>query len=170
MAEELKSVNMMEPQAKFDIADKFLENDQHNLIKLGELFEEIENESIRANKDIVDEHLLWFFCIYKGLISLNDNRLLETLMSNKFYLQTFGALEWDPDALQPSVIDPLYTGQQDVMDENDEGEMYMGQDVQENLNEEMQAQDLALTEQNSFDMEEDKVAQVESNSSESPEK
>lgn len=91
-------------------------------------------------------------------------------MSNKFYLQTFGALEWDPDALQPSVIDPLYTGQQDVMDENDEGEMYMGQDVQENLNEEMQAQDLALAEQNSFDMEEDKVAQVESNSSESPEK
>ena len=56
------------------------------------------------------------------------------------------------------------------MDENDEGEMYMGQDVQENLNDEMQAQDLAIAEQNSFDVEEDKVAQVESNSSESPEK
>ena len=34
----------------------------------------------------------------------------------------------------------------------------------------MQAQDLAIAEQNSFDVEEDKVAQVESNSSESPEK
>ena len=110
MAEELKSVNMMEPQAKFDIADKFLENEQHNLIKLGELFDEIETESLKANKDMVDEHLLCFFYIYKGLISLNDNRLLETLMSNKFFMQTFGALEWDPDALQSSMIDPLFSG------------------------------------------------------------
>lgn len=120
MAEELKSVNMMEPQAKFDIADKFLENEQHNLIKLGELFDEIETESLKANKDMVDEHLLCLFYIYKGLISLNDNRLLETLMSNKFFMQTFGALEWDPDALQSSMIDPLFSGQQEGMDENDD--------------------------------------------------
>ena len=110
MAEELKNVNMMEPQAKFDIAEKFLDNDQHNLIKLGELFDEIEADSYKNNKDIVDEHLLCFFYIYKGLISLNDNRLLETLLSNKFFMQTFGALEWDPDALQSSLIDPLILG------------------------------------------------------------
>jgi hypothetical protein len=77
MAEELKNVNMMEPQAKFDIAEKFLDNDQLNLIKLGELFDDIEAESYKNNKEIVD----------------------ETLLSNKFFMQTFGALEWDPDAL-----------------------------------------------------------------------
>jgi hypothetical protein len=48
---------------------------------------------------MIDENLLCFFYIYKGLISLYDQRLLEMLLSNKYYMQTFGALEWDPDAL-----------------------------------------------------------------------
>jgi hypothetical protein len=37
--------------------------------------------------------------IYKGLISLNDQRLIEALLSSNFYLHTFGALEYDPEAL-----------------------------------------------------------------------
>ena len=46
-------------------------------------------------------------------------------MSNKFYMQTFGALEWDPDALQPGMIIDLGVGQcqqnqQDVNEDNQE--------------------------------------------------
>lgn len=47
-----------------------------------------------------EESLVNLFYIYKGLIYLYDQRLLEILLSNRFYLQTFGALEWDPEALQ----------------------------------------------------------------------
>ena len=63
---------------------------------------------MKNKKEIIDENLLCFFYIYKGLISLYDQRLLEMLLSNKYYMQTFGALEWDPDALQSSMIDTLY--------------------------------------------------------------
>lgn len=49
---------------------------------------------------VEEEILLNFFHIYKGLIQLNDERLLEILMSDKFYMYTFGALEWDPEALE----------------------------------------------------------------------
>lgn len=49
---------------------------------------------------IAEENLLNFFHIYKGLIQLNDERLLEILMSDKFYMYTFGALEWDPEGLE----------------------------------------------------------------------
>jgi hypothetical protein len=31
---------------------------------------------------------------------LNDERLLEILMSDKYFIDTFGALEWDPEALE----------------------------------------------------------------------
>jgi hypothetical protein len=31
------------------------------------------------------------------MISLGDSKLIETLMSKDFYLDTFGALEYDPD-------------------------------------------------------------------------
>lgn len=30
---------------------------------------------------------------------MNDQRLIDTLLSSKYYLHTFGALEWDPDGL-----------------------------------------------------------------------
>ena len=30
---------------------------------------------------------------------MNDSKLLEVLLSTRFYMQTFGALEWDPEAL-----------------------------------------------------------------------
>ena len=47
-----------------------------------------------------DETLLYFFYIYKGLIQLNDQRMLEIIMSDKYFVSTFGALEWDPDGLE----------------------------------------------------------------------
>jgi hypothetical protein len=48
---------------------------------------------------LIEEYVICFFFIYKGLVLLNDQKLLEILMSNRFYLQTFGALEWDPEGL-----------------------------------------------------------------------
>ena len=67
-------------------------------MKLGELFEECEKEHLQKKIDRND-YLYCFYCIDKGLISLNDHRILDTLLSTPFYLHTFGALEWDPDAL-----------------------------------------------------------------------
>jgi hypothetical protein len=96
MAEELKNVSILDNAAKYDIAERFLDNDSQNLQKLGELFEEIEND---LKQVVFDENLVNFFYIYKGLIYLYDQRLLEMLLSNRFYMQTFGALEWDPEAL-----------------------------------------------------------------------
>ena len=99
MAEELRGVSCIESQNKNQIADNFLENDCLNLQKLGELFEECEKEDENTEKIDKQSYLQCFFAIYKGLLLLNDQRLLEILMTDRFYIQTFGALEWDPDAL-----------------------------------------------------------------------
>lgn len=71
MAEELKLVSNMDIGHKHEIAEKFVENNCQNLIKLGELFIEIEQEHI---SEIIDrgEQLFYFFIIYKGLIALNE--------------------------------------------------------------------------------------------------
>lgn len=37
--------------------------------------------------------LFSIFMIYKGFLSLGDSKIIETLMTNDFYLDTFGALE-----------------------------------------------------------------------------
>jgi hypothetical protein len=69
MAEELKNVSILDNAAKYDIAERFLDNDSQNLQKLGELFEEIEND---LKQVVFDENLVNFFYIYKGLIYLYD--------------------------------------------------------------------------------------------------
>lgn len=43
------------------------------------------------------ENLFNLFYIYKYMLSLGDSKLIETLLSNDFYLETFGALEYDPE-------------------------------------------------------------------------
>lgn len=88
----------LDTQVKNEIAHHFLDNDASNILKLGQLFDECEQDthSKRADRN---EYLFYFHCIYKGLISMNDQMLLEVLLSSRFYLQTFGALEWDPEAL-----------------------------------------------------------------------
>jgi hypothetical protein len=109
MAEELKNVNILDNAAKYDISERFLDNDSQNLQKLGELFDEIEKETKQLEYGMTrEETLINLFYIYKGLIYLNDQRLLEMLLSNRMYLQTFGALEWDPEALQSIHIDHNY--------------------------------------------------------------
>lgn len=98
IAEELRAAQTLDISAKHDISERFLENECGNLYKLGEIFEEIEKEHLNKVQDR-GEFLFCFFCIYKGLIALNDQRLLETMVSSNFFLHTFGALEWDPEAL-----------------------------------------------------------------------
>jgi hypothetical protein len=44
MAEELKNVSILDNAAKYDIAERFLDNDSKNLAELAVLFEAIEKE------------------------------------------------------------------------------------------------------------------------------
>ena len=109
MADELKNVNILDNAAKYDIAERFLDNDSLNIQKLGELFDEVERDPKQMEYTMQrEESLVNLFYIYKGLIYLYDQRLLEILLSNRFYLQTFGALEWDPEALQSMQAEQHY--------------------------------------------------------------
>ena len=56
------------------------------LRQLKTIFDDVEDSLSIAN-------LMLIFSIYKSLISLGDKKLIETLLSNQFYLDTFGALE-----------------------------------------------------------------------------
>ena len=103
MARELEFIGALENHTKCEFAENYLENDSQNLQKLGELFEECRPES-KWHGDVVNHRLMHFLTNYRGLIQLNDQRLLETLMSNRFFLQTFGALEWDNDALFEELV------------------------------------------------------------------
>jgi hypothetical protein len=66
--------------------------------------------------------LFQIFAIYKGLLSLGDRKVIEVLLSNAFYLDTFGALECT-DILSSNLIliidDPevLQNNAQNVLDE-----------------------------------------------------
>jgi hypothetical protein len=80
MAEELKMVSNMDLNHKHEIAERFIENQCQNLIKLGELFEEVEKEHIEGIQDR-SELLFYFFIIYKGLIALNEQKMLEIMVS-----------------------------------------------------------------------------------------
>lgn len=48
-----------------------------------------------------------FFQVFKGLIQLNVEHMIEVLVSDRFYMATFGALEWDPDAITPKTVTVL---------------------------------------------------------------
>ena len=60
------------------------------LKKLADVFDKADNQQ---NLD----QLVLLFYIYKLLLGLGDQRLIETLVSDQFYMSTFGALEYDPD-------------------------------------------------------------------------
>jgi len=88
----------MDASSKHDIAERFMENDCQNLHKLNELFTSCENDET-IKKTEKNDFLICFFWIFKGLIMLNDQRLLEILLSKAFCMHTFGALEYDPEAM-----------------------------------------------------------------------
>ena len=56
------------------------------------------HELIDKAEDLQNYDVLFnIFYIYKNMISLGDSKLIETLVSKDFYLDTFAALEYDPD-------------------------------------------------------------------------
>ena len=68
--------------------ERMYENEETFLKTLQELFtllEDLENE----------EGLQKMFLVFKALLNISDMKLLETLMSDKYYLTTFGALEYN---------------------------------------------------------------------------
>lgn len=88
MAEELKNVNILDNAAKYDIAERFLDNQNYKLLSLGELFDDIEKEVKTDELGILqrEENLVNMFYIYKGLIYIYDQRLLEILLSNELFM------------------------------------------------------------------------------------
>lgn len=69
-----------------------LQDDSAFLRKLHDIFDKAE--------DLVNyEALFNIFFIFKYMISLGDSKLIETLISQDFYLDTFGALEYDPELI-----------------------------------------------------------------------
>lgn len=46
------------------------------------------------------EHLFYLFHLFKGMLSLGDTKLIETLLSKEFFMFTLGALEYDPEVFQ----------------------------------------------------------------------
>lgn len=57
----------------------------------------------RLCEDSEDEQSLKIiFQIFKFLINIQQANLIEVLMSDQYYLSTFGALEYNPDNVQES--------------------------------------------------------------------
>ena len=97
-----------ELDAREDICEQFLQNDTQNLSRLKDLFSEVETllRQLQSDADAdqsrcmqTEDNMILLFQVYKGLIQLNIEQMLEVLVSDRFYLATFGALEWDPEAL-----------------------------------------------------------------------
>jgi hypothetical protein len=97
-----------ELDAREDICEQFLQNDTQNLSRLKELFAEVETllRQLQSDADAdqsrcmqTEDNMILLFQVYKGLIQLNIEQMLEVLVSDRFYVATFGALEWDPEAM-----------------------------------------------------------------------
>lgn len=78
--------------------------------RCAQIIQQDNNLFLRRLKDIFGhmedlenyEELFNLFYIHKYMLSLGDTRLIETLLSNDFYMETFGALEYDPELLNGS--------------------------------------------------------------------
>lgn len=83
--EELQSVDQ---SRRNKVIERMLENDQAFLVKLKEIFEALEGI-------VSEDGLHKMFLVFKALLNISDMRLLETLLSDKYYLTTFGVLEYN---------------------------------------------------------------------------
>lgn len=82
--------------------------------RLAELFTEVEQELQRLQSNPAEadapylvraeDNLTLFFQVFKGLIQLNVEHMIEVLVSDRFYMATFGALEWDPEAITSKTV------------------------------------------------------------------
>ncbi|CDW88124.1 UNKNOWN [Stylonychia lemnae] len=60
----------------------------------------IQNLFEKAEELDAQEYLFYMFHFFKALLSLNDTKLIETLLSKDFFMVTLGALEYDPEVIQ----------------------------------------------------------------------
>jgi len=85
--EELQSTDLTR---RSKVIERIYENDEEFLKKLQELFvtlEDLESE----------DGLQKIFLVFKSLLNIADMRMFETLMSDKYYLTVFGALEYNTE-------------------------------------------------------------------------
>ena len=77
--------------------EKKLEEKKSEITKITKKTEETENENEANDKEIKTgsqfEHLSLIFTIFKNILYLADQNLIELLVSDDLYLITFGALE-----------------------------------------------------------------------------
>jgi protein phosphatase 4 regulatory subunit 3 len=85
--EELQSIDQTR---RGKVIERIYENDEEFLKKLKELFtvlEDLESE----------EGLQKIFLVFKAILNIADMKLYETLMSDKYYITVFGALEYNTE-------------------------------------------------------------------------
>jgi len=87
LTEELQP---MEQSRRTKILERMYENNEEFLQKLKDLFHTYDDLEAK-------EPLEKIFLMYKCLLNLADMRLFEVLMSDKYYLTVFGALEYNPE-------------------------------------------------------------------------
>ena len=73
-------------EVREETCETFLVNDARSLKQLQSLFEEVEKKSKGVEEKITEESpLILFFQIYRGLIQINVETMLEVLVCDKFY-------------------------------------------------------------------------------------
>ncbi len=61
------------------------------------------HELLDTAEDLTNyEALFNIFFVYKYMLQLGDQKLIEALISKEFYSDTFGALEYDPELMNAS--------------------------------------------------------------------
>jgi len=90
LAELFEELQPMDQSRRSKILERLYEHEEEFLKKLKEIFEQHEDlESTEVLEKI--------FLVFKALLNIADNKLYETLMSDKYYMTVFGALEYNPE-------------------------------------------------------------------------
>ena len=71
------------------------QNKENNNNKNNEINNEYNQQQKQIYKDLPMENIHYIFNIFKNLILIGDKDLIEILIDDKYYLITFGALEYD---------------------------------------------------------------------------
>mmetsp|Transcript_25265 Transcript_25265/g.29137 ORF Transcript_25265/g.29137 Transcript_25265/m.29137 type:complete len:642 (+) Transcript_25265:1-1926(+) len=88
LTEICEEIQNFDQSRRAKIIERMYENEEAYLAKLQEVFTDLEDLEC-------SDGLQKMFMVFKALLNISDIRLLETLLSNKYYLTTFGALEYN---------------------------------------------------------------------------
>ncbi|CAI2380332.1 unnamed protein product [Moneuplotes crassus] len=81
-------LQIMDLSRKQKVIEDILKDDEEYIKKLEKVF-------VKAEEEKNEECLKEVFLVFKDLINISDVKLLETLVSDKYYLTLFGALEYN---------------------------------------------------------------------------